>query len=227
MLNATTLFLKDELIRCFEYSFMGKIIISVGGSMFPRIGMRNIKTSTAVFLCLLIFQLINRENSIQACIAAVICMQNTVVDSYKRGFQRVIGTIIGGITGGLVLFIVTNLGSEDLLIFIIPLGITLLIYICVNIDMKQSVVICCVVYLSILITKSHEGGYLLYTLNRVIDTIAGIMVALLVNKYMHIPDKFRKLSNNKKEYQDNESPEFTDENSSEVITTDIENNRED
>jgi uncharacterized membrane protein YgaE (UPF0421/DUF939 family) len=139
----------------------------------------------------------------------------------------VIGTIIGGITGGLVLFIVTNLGSEDLLIFIIPLGITLLIYICVNIDMKQSVVICCVVYLSILITKSHEGGYLLYTLNRVIDTIAGIMVALLVNKYMHIPDKFRKLSNNKKEYQDNESPEFTDENSSEVITTDIENNRED
>jgi hypothetical protein len=83
MLNATTLFLKDELIRCFEYSFMGKIIISVGGSMFPRIGMRNIKTSTAVFLCLLIFQLINRENSIQACIAAVICMQNTVVGAFK------------------------------------------------------------------------------------------------------------------------------------------------
>ena len=206
---------------------MGKIIISVGGSMFPRIGMRNIKTSTAVFLCLLIFQLINRENSIQACIAAVICMQNTVVDSYKKGFQRVIGTIIGGIAGGLVLFIVTNFGSEDLLIFIIPLGITILIYICVNIDMKQSVVICCVVYLSIIITKNHQDGYLLYTLNRVIDTIAGIMVALLVNKYMHIPDKFRKLSNNKKEYQDNESPEFTDENSSEVITTDIENNRED
>ena len=197
--------------------------------MFPRIGMRNIKTSTAVFLCLLIFQLINRENSIQACIAAVICMQNTVVDSYKRGFQRVIGTIIGGITGGLVLFIVTNLGSEDLLIFIIPLGITLLIYICVNIDMKQSVVICCVVYLSILITKSHEGGYLLYTLNRVIDTIAGIMVALLVNKYMHIPDKIKELmesKNKKKEHPENETAELTYEDSGGEIAQDIENNRE-
>ena len=197
--------------------------------MFPKVGMRNIKTSTAVFFCLLIFQVINRDNSIQACIAAVICMQNTVVDSYKKGFQRVIGTIIGGIAGGLVLFIVTNFGSEDLLIFIIPLGITILIYICVNIDMKQSVVICCVVYLSIIITKNHQDGYLLYTLNRVIDTIAGIMVALLVNKYMHIPDKIKELmesKNKKKEHPENETAELTYEDSGEEIAQDIENNRE-
>ena len=197
--------------------------------MFPKVGMRNIKTSTAVFLCLLIFQLINRENSIQACIAAVICMQNTVVDSYKKGFQRVIGTIIGGIAGGFVLFIVTSFGNEDLLIFIIPLGITILIHICVNIDMKQSVVICCVVYLSILITRNHEGGYILYTLNRVIDTIAGIMIALSVNKYMNMPDRLKKFlgrKEDKKEYTDDESTEDTDENSVEKAPPHIENNKE-
>lgn len=206
--------------------------------MFPKVGMRNIKTSTAVFVCLLIFRLINRENSIQACIAAVICMQNTIVDSYQKGLQRVIGTIIGGIAGGFVLFIVTTFGHENLLLFIIPLGMTILIELCVAIDMKQSVVICCVVYLGILISKPDDG-YLLYTLNRVIDTIAGIMIALFVNKYMNMPDRLKELLNQKrnKEKQSeidlsesdgaaalNGKAEFNCETSDEEVTSNVRNN---
>lgn len=200
--------------------------------MFPRIGMRNIKTSTSVFLCLLLFELFNRENSIQACIAAVICMQNTIVDSFKKGTERVIGTIIGGIAGGLVLFFAITFGHEDLLIFIIPLGIVILIEICVTIDMKQSVVICCVVYLGILITREHEGGYVLYTLNRVIDTTVGIMIALFVNKYMNLPDEFKELlrqmktKTEPKETKDtiSESTEAVNEPIDEKIVPNIENN---
>ena len=172
---------------------------------FPKIGMRNIKTSTSVFLCLLLFQILNRENSIQACIAAVICMQNTIVDSFKKGTERVKGTIIGGIGGAFVLFIVTTIGHEKLLIFIIPIGIIILIEICVTIDMKQSVVICCVVYLGILISKEHEGGYILYTFNRVLDTTVGIMITLVVNKYMKLPDKVKEVlgfSYNQKDQED-------------------------
>lgn len=153
--------------------------------------MRNIKTSLSVFICLLLFESINRENSIFACIAAVICMQNTVVDSVEKGIARVIGTIIGGVVGALVLFIVNTFINENILIFIIPLGIMLLIQICVTINMKQSVVICCVVYLSVMITKNHDEGYLLYTINRVLDTSIGILIALLVNKYVEIPEKIK------------------------------------
>lgn len=160
---------------------------------FPKIGMRNIKTSTSVFLCLLLFEFVSRENAIHACIAAVICMQNTIVDSFKKGTERVIGTIIGGIAGGLVLFFVITLGHENLLIFIIPLGIIILIEICVTANLKQSVVICCVVYLGILISNEQEGGYVLYTFNRVLDTTIGIMIALFVNKYMNIPDEVKEM----------------------------------
>ena len=156
-----------------------------------KIGMRNIKTTLSVFICLLLFELINRENSIFACIAAVICMQNTVVDSMEKGIARVIGTIIGGLVGALVLFIVNMFLNDNILIFIIPLGIMILIQICVAINMKQSVVICCVVYLSVMITKKHDGGYLLYTINRVLDTSIGILIALLVNKYVKIPEKLK------------------------------------
>lgn len=159
---------------------------------FPRIGMRNIKTSMSVFICLLLFEIFNRDNSIHACIAAVICLQNTVVDSFQKGVARILGTVIGGIVGAFVLFIVNTFVGEHLLIFIIPLGIVLLIEICVAIDMKQSVVICCVVYLGILISKEHEGGYILYTLNRVFDTSVGIIITLLVNKYMIMPKKMKK-----------------------------------
>ena len=172
-----------------------------------RIGMRNIKTTLSVFICLLLFEFINRENSIFACIAAVICMQNTVVDSMEKGIARVMGTIVGGFVGAVVLFIVNTFFNNDILIFIIPLGIMVLIQVCVAINMKQSVVICCVVYLSIMITKNHDEGYLLYTINRVLDTSVGILIALLVNKYVDIPEKIKlKLKQN-----DNEITE-TDEN---------------
>ncbi|WP_313340486.1 aromatic acid exporter family protein [Sedimentibacter sp.] len=154
---------------------------------FPRIGMRNIKTSTSVFLCLLLFELFNRENALMACVAAVICMQNTIVDSFRKGTERIIGTIIGGIAGALVLFIISTFGRENILIFIIPIGIIILIEICVSFGLKNSVVICCVVYLGLLTSREHEGGYILYTINRILDTSVGIVIALLVNKYMNIP----------------------------------------
>lgn len=162
----------------------------VGGIMI-KIGMRNIKTTLSVFICLLLFEFIDRENSIFACIAAVICMQNTVVDSMEKGMARVIGTIIGGMMGAVVLFVVKTFFNDSILIFIIPLGIMALIQVCVAINMKQSVVICCVVYLSIMITKNHDNGYLLYTVNRVVDTSVGILIALLVNKYVEIPEKIK------------------------------------
>lgn len=165
---------------------------------FPRIGMRNIKTSTSVFLCLLFFEFLNRDNAVQACIAAIICMQNTIDDSFKKGLDRVIGTIIGGIVGAMVLFFIETYGHEQLLLFIIPLGIMILIEICVYLKLKQSIIICCVVYLSILITKQHEGGYIFYTFNRVVDTTLGIVITIFVNKYMNIPEELRKVLVRKK-----------------------------
>lgn len=186
---------------------------------FPRIGMRNIKTSISVFLCLLVFEFVNRENAIHACIAAVICMQNTIDDSFKKGIERVIGTIIGGIAGGIVLFFITTFGHEGLLIFMIPLGIIILIEICISVDMKQSVVICCIVYLGILISDEHVGGYILYTFNRVLDTTLGIIITLFVNKYMNLPDNMKKLiKRNKDIVDDKEIKEIKENKDSKKIT---------
>lgn len=73
----------------------------------------------------------------------------------------------------------------------------LLIQICVTINMKKAVVICCVVFL--VITMNHDEGYILYTFNRVLDTSIGIIIALFVNKYVKIPEKLKSKIRDKEE----------------------------
>ena len=50
-----------------------------------RVGLRNIKTALAVTVCMIIFQFLGRENAFYACIAAVICMKDTVSSSFTMG----------------------------------------------------------------------------------------------------------------------------------------------
>ena len=54
----------------------------------PKIGMRNIKTAISVFLCLVLFESVNRDNSFYACIAAIICMQQTVENTFSKEIGR-------------------------------------------------------------------------------------------------------------------------------------------
>ena len=55
------------------------------GLALPKIGARNLKTALAVTLCIGFFELIHRQYPFYACIAAVICMKDTVENSYKMG----------------------------------------------------------------------------------------------------------------------------------------------
>jgi len=158
----------------------------------PRVGMRNIKTTIAVFLCLLVFELINRENPLLACVAAVICMKPDVDNSLKAGISRIIGTTIGGLISVIFLLIIEANIIEKLYIFLIPIGIILLIEICVAIDRKDSVQICCIVYLSIMITKRSGGDFVLYPINRIIDTSIGILIALALNRFLIFPTWLKK-----------------------------------
>ncbi|WP_278279948.1 aromatic acid exporter family protein, partial [Clostridium sp. IBUN13A] len=45
----------------------------INSFQLPKLGLRNIKTAVAVSLCMIVFNMINRENPFFACIAAVFC----------------------------------------------------------------------------------------------------------------------------------------------------------
>ncbi|MGL4771994.1 MAG: aromatic acid exporter family protein, partial [Clostridium sp.] len=58
---------------------------------FHKVGLRNIKTALAVFVCMFLFSIFNNDNPFYACIAAVICMGDTVENSLIMGKNRIIG----------------------------------------------------------------------------------------------------------------------------------------
>ncbi|MDF2566686.1 MAG: hypothetical protein K0R90_142 [Oscillospiraceae bacterium] len=151
-----------------------------------KLGMRAVKTAVVVFLCLLVGFIFKKESAFYSCIAGVVCLQPTYKKSFFTGSMRFLGTIIGGIFGYVVIqffpFIpyYYNLGY----VFIIPMFILIVIYVCKIIKKPEAVVICCIVFLSIVINFEHEKhDALIYVINRVIDTAIGIVLAVLVNRF--------------------------------------------
>lgn len=158
----------------------------------PKIGMRNIKTAISVFLCLMFFEIINRPDPVLAAIAAIMCMKSDVDNSLQAGISRTVGTIIGALIAILLLQVINSNIIDDLYIFIIPIGMIFLIEICVLLKSSDSVSICCVVYLSIMLNLRNGGDYWEYSINRVIDTAIGIIIAVIINKFFKTPKILKK-----------------------------------
>ena len=77
--------------------------------VIPKIGMRMIKSSVAVFICFLIHMLRGGEGDpFYSVIATILCMQPQVENSRKVAFNRIFGTLIGAMVGIFVLLIQQN-----------------------------------------------------------------------------------------------------------------------
>lgn len=189
---------------------------------YKKIGMRNIKTAVSVMLCLALNQLFCyiytiiafdnifvdifafvfvRDYPIYACVAAVITMQSTVQDSVKKGVSRVIGTLMGGAFGLLFLAICNALAWPILDIFFATIGVVLCIHFCNAFGHSDSGPISCVVLLIILITAT-ESDPLFYALDRVIDTIGGIIITVFVNRFLLTPSFIWRIHQRKNETVD-------------------------
>ena len=71
-----------------------------------RIGLRVVKTITAITVCLFIAWLIGSRDSLPiAAIAALVTLQATQSETLRIGVSRILGTIIGGMFGILTVLI--------------------------------------------------------------------------------------------------------------------------
>lgn len=156
----------------------------------PTIGLRTIKTAIAVFLCLVFFP----NEPFFACLTSVFCVQDTVSNSINMAINRGLGTILGAIVGLIFLLIyrfldykITPYYISKLLVYLtIAIGIVVVIYLCNLIKRNAAINIACIVFLAV--TTVHAFGQpIYYTLNRIIETLFGIFVALLVNIFISPP----------------------------------------
>ena len=145
-----------------------------------KMGMRTIKTGIAVAVCVWLGSYIVQDIFFSA-IACVISMQDTVKGSVKAGFNRVKGTVIGGIVG----FIITMISPGNPILC--GLGVSIVIYICNNFKLNSSIVVSCVTFLSIYLSVI-EGDPAMYSITRTIDTSIGVVFGVIINYALARPN---------------------------------------
>ena len=151
----------------------------------PRfhIGMRNIKTAVAATLCALIYLLIDR-NPAFSCIGAVFGMGGNMNESRLSGGNRLFGTIIGGVLG-IIFFRIYIIFYPDgefhaLMLLLLFIGVVLLI-VCSQYVQWPGAIQPGGVMLCIVLFRTPVETYLSYSIDRIVDTAIGVIIALIVN----------------------------------------------
>ena len=165
-----------------------------------KIGMRTVKTGIAVSLCTLLAQYLV-ENPMFAGVGCVASVQDTVKGSLKLGFNRVKGTMIGGLVGFLCVLI--SPGNPILA----GIGIMTTIYSCTALGINSGIIVSSVTFLSIhLGIIDSNPAY--YSIQRVMDTSVGVVIGVIINyvlarpDYLEITDKsYNKLFINQKQFE--------------------------
>ena len=71
--------------------------------VFPKVGLRNIKTALAAALCALVYYFLDRSPAF-ACIGAIFGMGGSYEQSRLHGGNRFFGTLVGGVVLCILLF---------------------------------------------------------------------------------------------------------------------------
>ncbi|MEE0252990.1 MAG: HAD hydrolase family protein [Acutalibacteraceae bacterium] len=157
----------------------------------PKIGMRLIKTAIAVFLCFLVDFFRDGGTPFYSAIAAILCMQPELDSSLKVGKERIIATVIGGIVGiAMLAFERYAVPIQPILVryLVISIMVIILMYITVLLKKPSCAYLTCVVFMSIVISHVADANIYIFAFNRILDTLIGILIAIVINA-IHIPHR--------------------------------------
>ena len=156
--------------------------------VLPHLGQRIVKTTVAVFLCLLFYYLRGyrgQDMPTEAAITAIICMQPYVRDTGEYAFNRFVGTLIGAFWGLLLLLILNDfpaLGGNVLLLYtMMALGVLLSLYSAVLLRKPDASGLASIVFLCIVIAFPDITQPLRQAAHRLLDVFVGTAVATAVN----------------------------------------------
>ncbi len=155
---------------------------------FPPIGQRMLKTSLAVFCCLLIYRLLGYQGSempAEAAITAIICMQPYVSDSKTFAANRFTGTIVGTLWGMLFLLLMTgcpHLGEPYVKLYaIMAVGVLAAVYTTVLMKVPDTSGLAAIVFICIVVQYPEIEEPFLEGARRFLGVMIGTSVAILIN----------------------------------------------
>ena len=146
-----------------------------------HIGMSIINTVIAVFLCGL-FAYIRKESAFFSMIAALACIQNTATETIKSSVDRMIGTLIGGVTGVMVVYAMNDLGviHLDLLRYlVVALLLIPIIEISLMVKKPGCASMACMVFMCLVVDPGDKPA--VYSIQRLFETFVGAALACGIN----------------------------------------------
>lgn len=153
-----------------------------------RLGYRTLKTSLAVMICILLFHLLDRPTPMIASLAAVFSMREDVTKSISFGSSRILGNLMGGLLGVFYFYLYAYFNYNFLVeLLAIPVLLTILITSADAINLNKAIIGASATFLIIVMTIP-EYQTIGYAIDRVVDTLIGTCIALLVNRFVKPPE---------------------------------------
>ena len=165
------------------------------GRTLPPIGARIIKSSLGTVICVLIYFIrellpIGSGIPFYSILAVLWCIQPYTTYTLAMAKQRTIGTALGAAYGlvFLLFFKGTGIDSKPVIYLTACVMLITILYTTVLLDKRNASYFSCVVFLTIAINHSFDENPYLFAFNRVLDTLIGIGVGVLLNS-VHLPVK--------------------------------------
>lgn len=165
-------------------------------TIFPRIGMRIVKSAVAVGICFLIYYLRDsRGIPFYTAIAALQCMQSYHGSSRKVAMRRINGTFIGAAYGLAIIVLQCFVLEPNHVHYtaycaLVMLGVVAALYTAVVLNCQDAAYFSTVVFLCITMVHIGDENPYLFVFNRVTETLIGVAVGMVVNAF-HLPRKKR------------------------------------
>lgn len=146
-----------------------------------RLGLRTIKTSVAVMICIFIFHFVDGGQPLIASLAAVFSLRQDLSTSLSFGKSRVLGNAIGG-AFALFYFVIKAYFSYEFILELILLPILVILCIVISDGINNNSGIIASIATLLLITLSiPQGESALFALSRVVETFIGTLIAIGIN----------------------------------------------
>ncbi|MCR5089997.1 MAG: FUSC family protein [Oscillospiraceae bacterium] len=156
----------------------------------PHLGQRIVKTTVAVFLCLIVYYLRGYHGAdmpTESTITAIICMQPYVRDSGEYAVNRFAGTLIGAALGLLfllLLLIFPQMGENPVLLYgRMALGVLLSLYLAVLVGKADASSLAAIVFLCVVVSFPDIEDPIHQAIIRMLDVFIGTLIAIGVNLF--------------------------------------------
>lgn len=155
----------------------------------PIPGQRIIRSVIAVWLCFAVYFLRGRNGiPFFSAIAVLQCIQPYTKDIGKIARQKTIGTLFGSLWGLALLlqegmFMKGGIPDEWPHYLLVGLFTGIVLYYTVLLRIRDVSYFSAVVFLSVAVNHSADESPYIYCLNRTLDTMTGIVIGELVNRF--------------------------------------------